>query len=291
LKNEAIGWIGTGTMGAEMLGRLANAGVPVLAYNRTRSKAEAVLPKASVVSSPAELARSCSTVFLCLTGLPAAEEVLFGASGLVSSGAPLAVIDTSTVGPDFALAVHAKLKAKGISYVECPVSGGPEGARAGTLTAVLSGEAAAVEAARPLVAHFAAKIHVAGGPGAAQMMKVLNNQAEGINMLAAAEVIALGLKAGLELEAMRTVLSDLRGYSKYMDLLFMRLLEPSDKTSTSLAVRVKDLGLAVDLAKRHDVPSSVSQLALELYGKASASVGSDKDQSRCFDLMGAPKKP
>jgi 3-hydroxyisobutyrate dehydrogenase-like beta-hydroxyacid dehydrogenase len=270
MEKPRIGWIGTGVMGGELVARLVKAGRSLRVYNRTREKALKLVGETDVMDSPREVRASTDVVFLCLTGRHAAEEVLFAEGCGLVGGAEGAttVIDTSTVGPEFAISLNTRLKESSINYIECPVSGGPAGARMGALTAVLSGDRGCAERFKPVIAHFASTIHYVGNAGKAQMIKVLNNQAEGINMMGAAEVIALGVKAGIDLEVMRDVLSDLRGYSKYMDVLFERLLHPQEKTSTSLEIRVKDMSLATALASQNGIPVAVSTLTERLYGKA-----------------------
>jgi 3-hydroxyisobutyrate dehydrogenase-like beta-hydroxyacid dehydrogenase len=255
-------------MGGEMLTRLVDAGYEVKAFNRTREKAVERVGEGNVLDSPRAVRAATDVVFLCLTGISAAEETLFAEeTGLAGGRGASVVVDTSTVGPEFAITVNARLDERSIVYIECPVSGGPGGAKKGTLSAVLSGDEDCAKRLEPVVAEFASTIHYTGQTGTAQMIKVLNNQAEGINMMGAVEVIALGVKAGMDLGVMREVLSTLRGYSVYMDVLFERLINPSDETSTSLDVRVKDMGLATSLARRDGVPAALSELSERLYGE------------------------
>ena len=288
MKAGQVGWIGLGVMGSALAKRLIDAHYDLVVYNRTREKALKLIPEEKILSSPCAVAQVCDVVFLSLTGLNAAEEILFSEkTGIVFSGnRRLTLIDTSTIGPEKAISLHQRLQTFGIEYVECPISGGPEGARAGKLTAVLSGsDEERVTKYKGIVENFAAKIHFVGGPGKAQMMKVLNNQAESINMLAAAEVISIGLKAGIDLAVMREVLSDLRGYSQYMDVLFDRLIHPKEETSVSLEVRVKDIGLANVIAGQHGVPAPVTALTEKLYTLAMERYGAKADQTRCIELM------
>lgn len=286
LARPSIGWIGTGVMGAEMVTRLVDAGYQVKAFNRSRDKAVRCVGEGNVLGSPRDVRAATDVVFLCLTGLPAAEEVLFGdQTGLAGGTGASVVVDTSTVGPDFAISVNGRLKEHSIDYIECPVSGGPGGAKQGTLSAVLSGDESRAEEVKPLVAEFSSTIHYTGKAGTAQMIKVLNNQAEGINMMGAAEVIALGANAGMDLGVMREVLSTLRGYSVYMDVLFERLINPSDATSTSLDVRIKDLGLATSLARRDGIAAALSELSEKLYGEAANAFGGGRDQTTCYDYL------
>ncbi|WP_165898176.1 NAD(P)-dependent oxidoreductase [Tumebacillus sp. BK434] len=280
-----IGWIGTGVLGSAVVTRLMEAGFDVSVYNRSVEKAEAL--GAPVAASPKELAAACDVLFLCVKGEAAAEALLFDPeTGVVAGGREgLVLVDTSTVSPAFAVSLHDRLLEAGIRYLEAPVSGGREGALKGTMGMVIAGDEAAVEAVRPVLAGFTAKLHYVGAPGKAQLMKVLNNLAESVHMLAAAEVISIGLKAGIELETLHTALSSMRGYSTYMGVLFNRLLEPNDTVSTSLAVRLKDLGLAQAVAEQYDVSIPMGALAQQLFKLSAQQSGLEVDQTECIKLL------
>lgn len=285
---KKVGWLGTGVLGAAIVKRLLECGLEVVVYNRTVEKArELEAFGAQVASSPREVAATCEILFLCVKGEAAAESLLFDEDqGVTAAGRRgICVVDTSTVSPDFAVSLHERLRQTDLHYLEAPVSGGREGALKGTMGMVIAGEQSAVDAARPVLDRFTAKLHYVGAPGKAQLIKVLNNLAESINLLAASEVIAIGLKAGIDLSTLHTALSSMRGYSTYMGVLFERMLAPSDTVSTSLAVRLKDLGLAHSVADQYDVSIPMGALAQQLFKLAAQQQDPEVDQTKCVQLL------
>ncbi|ASS75261.1 hypothetical protein CIG75_09870 [Tumebacillus algifaecis] len=282
---KRIGWIGTGVLGSAVVARLLERGYEVVVYNRTVQKAEQL--GVAVASSPRELAETCDLLFLCVKGQDAAESLLFDPErGVVASGRKgLCVIDMSTVAPEFAVSLHQRLEAAGLDYLEVPVSGGREGGRKGTLGALVAGREEVFAQQRDVLGELTSKLLYVGEGGKAQLLKVLNNLAESIHMLAAAEVAAIGKQAGLDLTLMHEALSSMRGYSTYMGVLFERLINPSDVVSTSLAVRIKDLDLAHSLADQFDVSIPMGALAEQLFKLAAQQQGAARDQTECVKLL------
>jgi 3-hydroxyisobutyrate dehydrogenase len=321
---EKIGWIGTGRLGTAVVGRLLMQNVPVLVFNRTSEKAQLLVEGgATLAHSPREVAEECSTVFLCLTGHEAIEEVIFdNERGIVAAGAkpsgqaqpseatgseqwpvgltlapnlahtapdrwPRSIIDISTVSPSFAISLAERLREIGIDYLEAPVSGGPEKARLGKLACVMSGSEAQVEKHRELMAKFTASLHYVGASGSAQLIKVLNNLAESINLLGAAEVLAIGLRAGLDLQTLHTVLPTMRGYSAYMGVLLDRLVNPREDVSFAVETRLKDLKLAHQVAGDYATATPMGALAEQLFTFVLQQEGPSADQSACMRLYRA----
>lgn len=285
---ESVGWIGVGALGYAIVTRLLQSDTKVVVFNRTAHKMSVLAEKGAIIAtSPREVAELSDSVFLCLTGEEATKEVLFEPTkGVVTASRKnFCVVDTSTIGPNFAVEIHNCLKQVNVRYIDCPVSGGCEGAYTGQLTAIMSGEADLVEQHRKVVSKFASSIHYVGGSGTAQLLKVLNNFAESINLWGAAEVITLGLKTGIPLETLRSVFSTMRGYSTYMNLLFERLCQPEEKTSVSLEVRVKDLRLAHTLAISHGVETPLGVLVEKLFSLAMEQQSPSSDQTECIKLL------
>jgi 3-hydroxyisobutyrate dehydrogenase-like beta-hydroxyacid dehydrogenase len=303
---EKIGWIGTGKLGTAIVRRLLTQNVPVMIFNRTYEKAQALVEDgATFASSPCDIAQECTIVFLCLTGQEAIEDVIFdGERGIVAAGTkpsgpalpsgPVrpsgparrlrSIIDTSTVSPSFAISLAGRLREIGIDYLEAPVSGGPENARLGKLACIMSGSQVMVEKHRELMAKFTASLHYVGESGSAQLIKVLNNLAESINLLGAAEVLAIGLGAGLDLETLHTVLPTMRGYSTYMGVLLDRLVNPREDVSFAVGTRLKDLKLAHQVAGDHATATPMGALAEQLFTLLLQQEGPLADQTACVRL-------
>lgn len=284
---EKIGWIGTGTLGTAIVRRLLTQNVAVMIFNRTEEKARVLAEEgATLASSPREVAQECSTVFLCLAGQVATEEVIFGEErGIVAASArERCIIDTSTISPAFAISLAERLSQFGIHYLEAPVSGGPENARLGKLACIMAGPQAQVEQYRELMATFTSSLHYVGPAGSAQLMKVLNNLAESINLLGAAEILTIGLRAGLDLHTLHTVLPTMRGYSTYMGVLLERLLNPREEASFAVARRLKDLQLAHQVADDYAVVTPMGTLAEQLFTLVLQQEGPLADQTACIRL-------
>ena len=194
------------------------------------------------------------------------------------------IIDTSTVSPSFAISLAERLRETGIDYLEAPVSGGPENARLGKLACIMSGSQVQVEKHRELMAKFTASLHYVGHSGNAQLIKVLNNLAESINLVGAAEVLAIGLHAGLDLQTLYTVLPTMRGYSTYMGVLLDRLVNPREDVSFAVGTRLKDLKLAHQVASDYATATPMGALAEQLFTLLLQQEGPSADQTTCIRL-------
>src|SRR5436305_3764667 len=284
---ERIGWIGTGVLGTAIVKRLLTQKRAVTVFNRTEEKARVLVESGAVLaSSPCAVAQECSTIFLCLVGHDAIEKVIFDhEQGIVAAGAKeLCIIDTSTIHPSFARSLAERLLHIGISYLEAPVSGGPENARSGKLACIMAGSEMHVQKHRELMATFTASLHYVGHSGNAQLIKVLNNLAESINLLGAAEVLAIGLHAGLDLETLHSVLPTMRGYSTYMGVLFDRLINPRDEVSFAVASRVWELKLAHQVASDYAIATPMGALAEQLFTLVLRQESPLVDQTACIRL-------
>lgn len=191
------GFIGLGAMGAPMAGHLAARGLLAVVDNRTRNKADALAAQLGVkaAASHADFA-GCDVVALCVSMDADVLQQVGALAGVLAPGA--VVVDHSTVSVDTAKQAHALLAARGIGFVDAPVSGGVEGARNGKLSVMAGGDADALEKARPVLEAYAARITHMGGTGAGQATKAVNQVlVAGINE-AVCEGLALGEKLGLD---------------------------------------------------------------------------------------------
>jgi len=191
------GFIGLGAMGAPMAGHVAAKGLLAVVDNRTRSKADALAAELGVkaAASHADFA-GCDVVALCVSMDADVLQQVEALAAVLASGA--IVVDHSTVSVDTARRAQALLAAKGIGFLDAPVSGGVEGARNGKLSVMVGGDEAVLEQARPAIEAYAARITHMGGPGAGQATKAVNQVlVAGINE-AVCEGLALGEKLGLD---------------------------------------------------------------------------------------------
>jgi 3-hydroxyisobutyrate dehydrogenase len=195
-----VGWIGTGVMGASMCGHLVSAGAQVTLTTRTRAKAEPLLARgAAWAASPAEVAARSDVIF-SIVGFPAdVREVLLGANGALAGARPGAVlVDMTTSEPSLAREIDAAARARGVHALDAPVSGGDVGARAGTLSIMVGGDAAVLESVRPLLARLGKTIVLQGPAGAGQHTKMVNQMLIAANMVGVCEALLYASRAGLD---------------------------------------------------------------------------------------------
>jgi 3-hydroxyisobutyrate dehydrogenase len=197
-----IAFIGMGTMGAAMAVNLLKAGFAVTVHNRTREREEPVAAAgARRAGSPREAAEGAEIIITCVSDTPDVEAVVLGDEGVIHGAvAGVIVADMSTISPAATRRMAAALGKKGVRMLDAPVSGGSEGARKGALSIMVGGAAADVERAMPVFQAMGKTITHVGPVGSGQMAKAINQVIICGTYLAVAEGMALGLKAGLDME-------------------------------------------------------------------------------------------
>ncbi|HMH71694.1 MAG TPA: NAD(P)-dependent oxidoreductase, partial [Bradyrhizobium sp.] len=198
---EKLGYLGLGMMGFPMTRRLVSAGHDVTVWNRSPGKAAALVAAgAKAALHPSDVAATASILFMCLTDAAAVEKVVFGPDGLATAtGSGKLVVDFSSIHPDAARAIAARLKlANGMGWIDAPVSGGTIGAEEGTLAVMAGGDAADIERARPYVLAMARRFTHMGPTGAGQTTKLCNQVIVGCAMAVLAEATRLAVNAGID---------------------------------------------------------------------------------------------
>jgi 3-hydroxyisobutyrate dehydrogenase len=197
-----IGFIGLGTLGAPMVQNLLRSGYQVTIHNRTRDR-EAPLIAAGAIGavSPADVAAASDVVITCVSDTPDVEAVILGDRGVLAGAKPgTIVIDMSTISPIATRAIAAALAENQVQMLDAPVSGGSEGAQKATLSIMVGGEAAVLETVRPILASLGKTITHLGPIGSGQLTKAINQIIIAGTYLGVAEGMALGLKAGLDMD-------------------------------------------------------------------------------------------
>jgi len=198
-KNSAIS--GSGMMGFAMTRRLLSAGHDVTVWNRSAGKAAALVEAgAKTATHPCDVGATAGILFMCLTDAAAVDEVVFGPDGLATAkGAGKLVVDFSSIHPDAARSIAARLKdANGMGWIDAPVSGGTPGAEQGTLAVMAGGDAADIERVRPYVLAMARRLTHMGPLGAGQTTKLCNQVIVGCAMAVLAEATRLAVNAGID---------------------------------------------------------------------------------------------
>lgn len=276
-----VGFVGLGTMGAPMARNLLEAGFDVAVHNRTRAKEEPLARLgARRADSPCEAARDAHAVVTIVSDTPDVEAVLFGPQGVVHGAArDTLVVDMSTISPASTIEFGARLAAGGVRMVDAPVSGGSEGAERATLTIMAGGDAWDVERARPLLQAMGSKITHVGPLGAGQTTKAINQVIVGGMYLAVAEGLVLGMKAGLDMDAVIEAIGAGACRSWVLENRSRNMLDDRYPLGFRLALHRKDLGIALGLARDAGAELPASALLADLESRLIDAGFGDEDVS------------
>lgn len=281
-----IGFVGLGDMGGPIAGHLVADGHDVTAYDlRAAAIEDAVAAGARPADGPAEVADGAGWVFLSLPTPEAVSAVVDDLAGALDAGAVLVDLTTST--PATTSAVADRLADRGVDVLGAPVSGGKAGARAGDLSAMVGGDPAVYEAARPLLSAFAAEtFHVGEGPGDGHAVKLLNNYVSVAGLLAASEAVALGRRAGLDRETVVDALDASTGRNSATEVkLPEHVLTGEYDTGFPLELVEKDARLFAAFAEDADAPVLLGSVVRQLIGHARSELGPDADMTRLYDFV------
>src|SRR3954452_24744667 len=251
------GYVGVGAMGQPMAHRLLDAGHLLTIYDINEAAMRPLLERQPRrAPSPQDLADRCEIVFVSLPTLAAFREVAFGADGLAEGKALKLLVNTCTVGVPFVREVERGMAERGIRLVDCPISGGPPGARAGTLSVMVSGDPELVERIRPMISLWARTLTVAGDkPGPAQVLKLTNNILSAVALAATAEAFVMGAKGGLDPEIMLAAINAGSGRNSATESKFpLAVLTRSFDFGAEMHILMKDIGLVVAQGEELGLP-------------------------------------
>ena len=258
------GFLGVGNMGLPMAGKLLDGGYDLMVYDIREAAMQPLLERqARRAASPKDLADRCEIVFVSLPTLAAFRAVVFGEDGLAHGKAMKVLVNTCTVGVPFVQEIEQAMAAQGVTVVDCPISGGPPGARAGTLSVMVAGDPTVVERVRPMIALWGRTVTVAGNkPGAAQVLKLTNNILSAVALAATAEAFVMGAKGGLDPEMMLAAINAGSGQNSATQAKFpMAVLTRSFDFGAEMHILMKDIDLAIAQGEALGVPMWVCQAA------------------------------
>jgi len=262
-----IGWIGLGVMGSSMCGHLLDKGFSATVYTRTRSKAQPLLDRgASWADSPRAVAEQSDVVF-SIVGFPAdVREVMLGADGaLAGSKAGNVLVDMTTSEPSLAIEIDEAARQQGVHSVDAPVSGGDVGAREARLSIMIGGDPEIVQALAPCWEAMGKTIVHQGGAGAGQHTKMVNQTLIATNMIGVCEALLYAYKAGLDLDTvMQSVASGAAG-SWSLSNLGPRIINNNFDPGFFVEHFIKDMGIALDEARRMGLSLPGLALSHQLY--------------------------
>jgi 3-hydroxyisobutyrate dehydrogenase len=280
-----IGWIGTGVMGSSMCGHLITAGFSATVYNRSREKAdELVAQGAQWADSPRAVAEQSDIIFT-IVGFPAdVRTVVLGEDGCLAGGeAGNILVDMTTSEPSLAVEIAEAAEAKGMHSVDAPVSGGDVGAKEARLSIMIGGDKEVVDALQPCWEAMGKTIVHQGGPGAGQHTKMVNQTLIATNMIGVCEALLYGHQAGLDLPTvMESVASGAAG-SWSLSNLGTRIIDNNFDPGFFVEHFIKDMGIALDEAKRMGLSLPGLALAHQLYLALQAQ-GHGRDGTHALEL-------
>lgn len=281
-----LGYIGLGAMGGALARRLLQSGrIHVFDLSKEAMAAFADLG-ASPAKSPADLARICDIVLLCLPRSADVRKVIFAENGLIEGLASgKIVIDQTSGSPHETREMAAELEARNIRMLDAPVSGGPGGAAAGTIAIMVGGKAADYDAARPVFDMISPNHVHCGDIGAGQVIKLVNNTISTCNRLAMLEAVALGIKNGLDPAVICDVLNKSGARSKATENLLPAVIRGEQSSNFALSLMLKDLNLATQLAIENGVPLLFGQLARGMLQVASNEIGPKANLDQIADSV------
>lgn len=279
------GVIGLGAMGAHMALNFHKAGTLHRVWNRSQEKADAVSQETGVViaETPEQLAEECELIITCVSR---DEDVLSVIERIATTIKPDSiVVDTSTVASDTAKIAAAILKDHNAHFLDCPVSGGVEGAKNGTLAMMVGGDESALDRAKPALGAIAANIMYIGPTGSGQACKAVNQlMAAGINQ-AVTEALAFGKVMGLDMDKVVDIVSTGASGNWFLDHRGKTMLADSYAPGFKLALHHKDLGICQAMLKNaSDTSSPIIEMTLIHYKRLMDEGYGDEDISALFRL-------
>ena len=276
-----VAFLGLGAIGTPMAAHLAKPPFDLTVWNRTKAKADAFASEydATAAGSAAEAVRNADVVITCLPSSREVRDLVDGAEGILSAipqGALL--IDCTSGDPATSKAIAESLAARGIDFVDAPVSGGVKGAVAGTLTIMCGGSNEAVERARPVLQAFGKKIVHCGSIGAGDAVKAMNQALLAVHIWSGGEALATLAKLGVSASIALDVINGSSGRSNTSENLFPeRVIGRAFPRTFKLALLDKDIGIAADISAESGVPTPLIDLVASLIGQARSELGEEAD--------------
>jgi 3-hydroxyisobutyrate dehydrogenase len=264
---KKVGFIGLGIMGMPMARNLLKAGFAVVAYNRTKSKAEQLAKEgAKKADSPRELAMECPVVITIVSDTPDVEEVVLGKDGIIEGIKPdSVVIDMSTISPQATQRIAARLKEKGVHMLDAPVSGGEQGAINGTLSIMVGGDAEVFERCQPIFEAMGKNIVHVGVNGMGQTVKLMNQIVVAGTLNAVVEALVFGQKSGVDPDKAINAIKGGAAGSWQLENLGPCIIKRDFSPGFMVDLMQKDLRLITEAATAVKTPLPVTSFIHQMY--------------------------
>jgi 3-hydroxyisobutyrate dehydrogenase len=282
-----VGFIGVGNMGNPMALNVLKAGFPMTVFDmRAAAMKNLVDAGARAATSPREVVERAEITLTSLPASPDVEAVFLDAGGLVDSAKPGSIlIDLSSVLPSTPRKIEPRATARGVHFLEAPVSGGVSGAQAATLAIMVGGDAAVLPRAQPVLRAIGPNIFHVGPVGAGNTIKAINNMMACVNSLAMMEGLALGVKAGLDPMTMYEVVKASSGGSKALERIPRAIVPRNFEPGFMVKLMNKDLETFTTIAKELHVPVSFANVAQRYQQAAMAAGLAEKDTTAAMTII------
>lgn len=278
-----VAFLGLGIMGRPMASNLVKAGHEVAVWNRTPGKD---VEGAQAASSPADAAGGAEVVWVCVSDTQAVESVLFGsqgAAGALSEGA--IIVDSSTISPSATRKFAERVRTRGVSYVDAPMTGSKTGAESGTLIFIIGGDEAAIDRIKPLLAAMGKKIFRMGETGKGQAAKLAMNLQIAMIYEGFAEALTLAAKLGLDAETLVPLVQASMVNSGVVDYKAPFVLNRDFSPNFPLRLMLKDIRLTLEAAKEARVKLPGLETVEEIYDMSAEDGNSDLDYAATLTLL------
>lgn len=286
--SRRVGVIGLGAMGSGIAQSLRRAGHDVHVFDVRQEACAAFAAQGGVACATlADMAAACDIVISVVVNAQQTEEVLYGDGGLAAALRPGAVfVMCSTVDPNWSIALEARLETQGILYLDAPISGGAARAASGEMTMMTAGRAAAYAACGAVLESMAGKVYRLGDrAGAGSKVKIINQLLAGVHIAAAAEAMALGLREGVDADALYEVITHSAGNSWMFENRMAHVLAGDYTPLSAVDIFVKDLGLVLDTARHTRFPLPLASTAHQMFMQASSAGHGREDDSAVIKIF------
>lgn len=292
MSDVKVGFLGLGVMGYPMAGHLTKNGYDVTVYNRTHTKAEKWVEEyaGNTAKTPAELASKCDFVFMCVGNDADVREVTLGKMGVLSTLAPGGIlVDHTTASAEVAREMEAQCKAKGIGFIDAPVSGGQAGAENGVLTVMCGGDESTFCKVKPVMSSFARHSQLLGPSGSGQLAKMMNQICIAGVVQGLAEAIHFGKQANMDCNAVIEVISKGAAQSWQMENRAETMIKGEYNFGFAVDWMRKDLSIALDEARKNGSTLALTALVDQYYADVQKLGGHRWDTSSLLTRLELPE--
>ena len=263
-----IGFVGLGNMGFGMANNILKKNKELNVYSRTKSKIE-LLGEGNIIehSSISSIAASCDVLFTCLPNIQTSIDIFLGKGGILeSSNSESVIVDHSTVDVDTSKLIWEKSLDKSVYFIDAPISGGPEGAKSGSLTIMCGGDSVAFEKIKHILEMMGTSVVHMGGAGTGTMMKLVNQLLTSVNTVASIEALLFADESGIDVKSALSVLKSSFGYSKMVERNVPYFVKKRFENSSAPIRNIeKDLKIILDYSQMLNLKLPLTELSLNIF--------------------------